>query len=215
MFSRISEDENHSAPFFSLLPNPLLSVTGFQRCEPLGMLLEVPAMRATVSRAGLGQDVQASPWPGWGRDRPGSKGTLGNQTGNGLSPAFLHHVSPSVNACVPYVARNATRISRLSFIPPTILHSFIMSFINFLLKINSAIPFKFCIYTTSKHLRAFFIPLTCQVSGAGVRHVAVELQAEEMSSFSDNAAVLTALSIDHWGNCSSNTKKPFCDDLLL
>lgn len=143
---------NHSAPFFSLLPNPLLSVTSFQCCEPSGMLQEVPAMRA-AQRGWVGAGCPSTPAAGLA-----ARAHWEIKQGMGSFGVFCIMYLP-VNARVPYMARNTTRISRPSFIPPTILHSFIMSFINFLLKINSPIPFKFCIYSTSKHLHEFFIPL--------------------------------------------------------
>lgn len=69
---------------------------------------------------------------GWVRDSLGSKGTSWNWTENGFFWGLFAQLSPSTNARVPYMVRKTTRISLPSFTPPIILHSLIMSFINFL-----------------------------------------------------------------------------------
>lgn len=160
--------------------------------------------------------LYGGPWLGCARSggRLGSNGTVWNQTGNGffcvcgfLFCLFVFRlIYLSVNAQIPYTAGKTTRISWPSFITPIILHSFIMFFVNFLLETNSPIPFRFSIYATSKHFSEFFIPFTCQLSGDGVRRVVVILQAVKPSSFSATAAVLIAVSTDHWGTDPQTSK---------
>lgn len=124
-------------------------------------------------------------WSAWGEAGLGQGTVLAARAHReiketGFLWGLFAQLSPSTNARVPYIVRKTTRISRPSFTPPIILHSLIMSFINFLLKINCPIPFKFHMYATSKHFSEFFSPFTCQLSGAGVRHVVVVLQAVKL-----------------------------------
>lgn len=205
--------------FFSLLQTPLFPLTNFQRCNTSRILLVVTLMRDSSKQGCFGAGCSTIPTGlSCVRGQTWQQGHIVKSNREWVLLFFfffLRNVSCFVNAHVPYMVRKTTKISWPSFIPPIILHSLIISFINFLLKINSPIPFKFCIYATSKHVSEFSSPFIRQLSGAGVRHVVVVLQAVKMSSFSETAAVLIAVSTDHWGNWASNTKKPFCDDLLF
>lgn len=136
-----------------------------------------------------------------------------NPAGNGFFwfvSIFLHTVSLSVNACVPYTMTK-TRISWSSFIPHSIFHSLILFFINFPLKIDTHNSFKFCIYTTSKHFSESFFPSIFQLSGAGVRYGDSTAGRKDVQPLRSSPAVI----VDLWGNWASNTKKPFCDAQLF
>lgn len=70
-----------------------------------------------------------------------------------------------------------------------------LSFINFLLKTLLLLSDS---QATSKHFSELFIPFLCQLSCDGVRRVVVVLQEAKMPSFSATAAVLLAVSTNHW-----------------
>lgn len=154
--------------FFSL-SKPFASSHKFSELQHYGGDTHGDFSETGASRAGLDRLAH-----GLHSAEPGTvkQMTEWNPAGNGFFwfvCIFLHTVSLSVNACVPYTVRK-TRISQFSFIPHSIFHSLIMSFIDFLLKIGTHNPFKFCIYTTSKHFSEFFSIFIFQLPGAGVRH---------------------------------------------
>lgn len=70
-----------------------------------------------------------------------------------------------------------------------------LSFINFLLKTLLLLSDS---QATSKHFGELFIPFLCQLSCDGVRRVVIVLQEAKMPSFSATAAVLLAVSTNHW-----------------